>query len=122
MFDPDAEQDPNSFAQPDKQGEALAEKALGLSVIPLTPQIANQLGASPETTGVVVNAVDGTSDAATKGLRRGDIILSANYQSLTSIKDLETAIRAAQSARRDALLLRVQRRGQPATYVPIRLR
>ncbi len=122
QFDPDAEQDPNSFAQPETQGEALAEKTLGLQVIPLTPQIANQLGASAETTGVVVNAVDRNSDAAAKGLRRGDIILSANYQNLTSIRDLETAIRAAQSARRDALLLRVQRRGQPATYVPVRLR
>ncbi len=122
MFDPDAEQDPNSFKQPDAQGDALAEKALGVAVIPLTPQIANQLGANPNTTGVVVNAVDASSDAATKGLRRGDIILSANYQNLTSVKDLEAAIRAAQSARRDALLLRVQRRGQPATYVPIRLR
>src|SRR5690606_23865783 len=108
--------------QPETQGEALAEKTLGLSVIPLTPQIASQLGASADTTGVVINAVDASSDAATKGLRRGDIILSANYQNLTSVKDLETAIRAAQSARRDALLLRVQRRGQPATYVPIRLR
>lgn len=122
MFDPDAEQDPNSFAQPEAQGEALSEKALGLSVIPLTPQIANQLGASADTTGVVINAVDPSSDAATKGLRRGDIVLSANYQNLTSLKDLDTAIRAAQTARRDALLLRVQRRGQPATYVPIRLR
>jgi len=122
MFDPDAEQDPNSFAEPEAQTEALAQKALGLSVIPLTPQIANQLGASADTTGVVVNAVDPSSDAGAKGLRRGDIVLSANYQTIASIKDLDTAIRAAQTARRDALLLRVQRRGQPATYVPIRLR
>ena len=37
-------------------------------------------------------------------------------------EDLEEAIRAARTAGRDALLLRVQRRGQPAAYVPIRLR
>ena len=122
QFDPDEQQDPNSFTQPEPQGEGLSEKSLGLSVIPLTPQIANQLGASQDTTGVVVTAVDPASDSAIKGLRRGDIVLSANYAALASVKQLEEAIRGAKQAGRDALLLRVQRRGQPATYVPIRLR
>ena len=35
---------------------------------------------------------------------------------------VETAIKKAKSSNREAVLLRVQRRGQPATYVPVRLR
>ncbi len=122
-FETDPAQPDDQFnrpAQPQSQG--LAERALGLSVIPLTPQIARQLGMPEDTQGVVINAVDASSDAGTKGLRRGDIVLSANYAAVTTPAQLEQAIRSAQGSGRNAVLLRVQRRGQPATYVPIRLR
>jgi len=115
--------DNNPFNDPPTtQGEGVAEKALGLSVLPVTPTIARQLGMPESTRGLVVNAVDGSSDAGSKGLQRGDIILSANYQDVATVSDLEAAIRDAKAARRSAVLLRVQRRGQPAAYVPVRLR
>jgi serine protease Do len=115
--------DDNPFnSPPTRQGEGVAEKALGLSVLPLTPTIARQLGVPETTEGVVINAVDGSSDAGAKGLQRGDIILSANYRPVASVAALEAAVREAKAANRAALLLRVQRRGQPAAYVPIRLR
>ncbi len=122
-FGQDQQQDDDAFNRtPQRQGEGLAEKALGLSVLPLTPQIARQLGASENTVGLVVTVVDPSSDAGSKGLQRGDILLSANYQDIKTIAGLEEAIRAAKSSNRPAVLLRVQRRGQPATYVPIRIR
>ncbi|MCB2076529.1 MAG: Do family serine endopeptidase, partial [Novosphingobium sp.] len=119
-FDPDQEQGEDQFAGP--EGSGLSEESLGLSFIPLTPQIARQLGAGQDATGLVVNAVDPNSDAARKGLRRGDIVMSANYENIANVADLETAIKKAKSSNREAVLLRVQRRGQPATYVPVRLR
>jgi serine protease Do len=119
----DQDSAPNAYNQaPQKQGQGMVEQALGVSAIPLTPSIANQLGAAASTQGVVVTAVDGSSDAGQKGLRRGDIILSANYQPVTTVAQFEAVVRAAKSQNRPAVLLRVQRRGQPATYVPIRLR
>ena len=123
-FDADPQADgPDDFNRPpQKQGQGLSEQSLGLSVLPLTPTIARQLGVPDSTQGLVVNAVDPSSDAGSKGLQRGDILLSANYTALTSAAQLEEAVRSAKSASRNALLLQVQRRGQPATYVPIRLR
>jgi serine protease Do len=122
-FDQNPEQGASEFGKtPKPQGEGLSEQALGLSVLPLTPQIARQLGMPDGTQGVVVNAVDPSSDAGTKGLQRGDIVLSANYQNISSPAELEAAVRSAKTSSRNAVLLRVQRRGQPATYVPIRLR
>ncbi|MCX7864058.1 MAG: Do family serine endopeptidase [Novosphingobium sp.] len=122
-FDPEQDGVGDRFNRPpERQGEGLAERALGLSLLPLSPQIARQLGVSEDLQGVVINFVDPNSDAAQKGLRRGDIVLSANYRKVTSIADVEESIRQAQRAGRTALLLSVQRRGQPATYVPIRLR
>ncbi|MFM5907140.1 MAG: Do family serine endopeptidase [Novosphingobium sp.] len=107
---------------PQKQGDGVVEKSLGFSAIPLTAPIANQLGAAPGTQGVVITVVDGSSDAATKGLQRGDIVLSANYRPITTIAGLEAIIKEARANGRNAVLLRIQRRGQPAAYLPIRLR
>jgi serine protease Do len=117
MFDPNAEPE----IPQGTEGGAI-EESLGLQVIELTPQIRRQLGVSAETAGVVIAAVDPNSDAARKGLQRGDILLSANYNETASVSELEQIVRRAQESGREAVLLRIQRRGQPAIYVPIRLR
>lgn len=119
MFDPDAEDDEDIMEPGDN---AVIEESLGLQVLPLNPQISRQLGASADTQGLAVAAVDSNSDAARKGLQRGDIILSANYRPVASLTDLENIVSSAQSENRDAVLLRVQRRGRPAQYVAVRLR
>ena len=122
-FNPEQDGGNDQFNRPpERQGSGLAEDALGLSLLPLTPQIARQLGASEVTQGLVVNAVDPNSDAAQKRMQRGDIILSANYRAIASVADLEAAIRSAKSANREAVLLQVKQRGQPPVYVPLRLR
>jgi serine protease Do len=122
-FDPDQPGGPDPFASPQQQAShGLVEKALGLSLLPLSPQIARQLGVGETTHGLVVNAVDSSSDAGAKGLQRGDIVTSANYHPITQISELEAAIKAAQASNRVALLLQVVRDGHPATYVPVRLR
>lgn len=116
-FDPDSE-------EPMEPGESdgTIEEKLGLQVIAMTPQIARSLGVPADTTGVVVGTVDPNSDAARKGLRRGDIILSANYQAVTSVEALLEQVNAAVTEKREALLLRVQRRTSPPAFVPVRLR
>jgi serine protease Do len=100
----------------------LIQERLGLAVVPLTPQIATQLGVATDTQGVAIAGVDQGSDAARKGLQRGDIVLTANYRPVASPAALEAAVREAQSGNRDAILLRVQRRGQPLQYIAVRLR
>ena len=120
MFDPDAQADPMDGAE--SSGDGLIEKALGLQIIELTPAIARQLGASEQTKGVVIAGVDPASDAGAKGLLRGDIMLSANYTAVTKPGDLETIVSEVRRAKRGAILLQIQRRGRPATYVPVRLR
>lgn len=107
---------------PRDEAASAVRKALGIAVQPLTTQIARQLGVSEQTQGLVIAGVDPSSDAATKGLRRGDIVLSANNRPVTAASDLESRIEEARRASRGALLLRVQRRGRPPSYVPIRLR
>jgi serine protease Do len=123
-FDPDQKNgDSDPFANSQQNAShGLVEKALGLSMLSLSPQIARELGASETTRGLVVNAVDGSSDAGAKGLQRGDIIISVNDHPITTVAELENAIKYAQTAHRGAVLVQVVRQGRPATYVPIRLR
>lgn len=122
-FDPDAQED-GGFGgkQQQQQSGSVLQSSLGVAAIPLTPQIARQLGAGEDAKGVVITAVDASSDAGAKGLQRGDIVLSANYVNVASIADLERIVRQAKTEGREAVLLRIQRRGAPAQYVPVRVR
>lgn len=120
-----AQQDDDDFSDqgpsPQNQQQA-AQQLLGISVTELTPNIARQLGLGLDVKGVVITAVDPSTDAGIKGLRRGDVILQANGQAVLSETDLGKAASAAKAAGRNAVLLQVLRRGAPATFVPIRLR
>ena len=117
MFDPDAEPETGP-----ETSDGLIEEKLGLQVMTMTPQIARQLGADEDLGGLVIGAVDPNADAARKGLRRGDIILTANYRAVEAISDLEAIVAEAEAAGRDAVLLRIQRRGGQTAYFPVRLR
>ena len=119
-FDQNQEEDQFSRA-PQRQGEGVTERALGLSLLPMTPQIAGQLGVNDSTRGVVVNLIDPSSDAAGK-LTRGDIILSVHSQPVNSVADVERAIARAKQANRPSVLVRFQRRGQAPFSIPIRIR
>ena len=121
-FTPDTGND-DDFSQPGNDSDqAAAENPLGMSVVALTPRIAQQLRINADTQGVVIVNVDSSTDAGTKGFRRGDVIVSINNQPVTAPGDLSAAVSQAVKAGREAVLLRVQRGARPPAFVPVRLR
>ena len=82
---------------------------LGLSLQPVTPQIAKQLNLPANTEGVVVTDVDQNGAAAETGITRGDVIVEINRQPVTSIDDIKSAL--DKSGDRPILLL-ISRKGQ----------
>src|SRR4051794_5316009 len=60
------------------------QKALGLSLATLTPELARAANLPTGAHGVIVTAVDPNSDASDEGLQRGDLILSVNGNQVTS--------------------------------------
>jgi serine protease Do len=77
--------------------------ALGVSVAPLTPELASRLGVSESVRGLVVQNVDPDGRAADAGIRSGDVIEEANRQPVKTVEDLRAAIR--RTSDRPTLLL-----------------
>lgn len=81
------------------QGETL--DSYGLTVVP-----------SEDGKGVVVTDVDPDSDAADRGIRSGDVIVSVNNQTVKTAGDINKAITAAEKSGRKAVLLQLQSNDQ----------
>jgi serine protease Do len=64
----------------------------GLAVDNLTPQVASQLGLSPNTLGAVITSVTPGSAAAEAGLRRGDVVQEVNRKRVTNVTEFRQAV------------------------------
>ncbi|KXF78265.1 serine peptidase [Paramesorhizobium deserti] len=80
-------------------GETLDD--YGLTVVP-----------SEDGKGVVVTDVDPDSDAADKGINSGDIIVTVNNKPVKDVDDINAAIKDAEKAGRNAVLLQLQTNDQ----------
>ena len=105
-----------------KSPAAEATKAsLGITLQPLTAQLRQQLKIADTVKGVVIAGITPSSDAATNGLQRGDIILQINQKPTTSPAEAAAAVDAARKAGRDTVLMLVQRGVTPPRYIGIKL-
>lgn len=118
---PEAKGDP--FDNASKNGAGPVNDALGLQVLDMSPDIAQQLRVPATTRGAVIAGVDSASDAANNGLQRGDVVVSVNFKPIGDAAAFDAAIRAAKSGGRPSVTLEILRPNQPGTvYVALRLR
>ena len=75
------------------QNEGGSSALSGVEVSNLTPDIAQQLGISEATKGVVVNNIDPASKMADSGLQKGDVIQEVNHQPIQNVSQFESALR-----------------------------
>ena len=95
------------------------QRALGLSLAPLTPELARAANLPPNARGVIITAVDPNGDAADEGLQRGDLIVSVNNQLVTTPVQVVAAVDAARRAGRSSVLLLVKRGNAPEAFVGV---
>jgi serine protease Do len=88
---------------------------LGLSLQPVSPQVAKQLGLEGSD-GLVVTDVDQAGPAAEAGIARGDVVLEINRTAVKSVEDVQSALERAGD--RPVLML-VARRGG-TVYLTVR--
>ncbi|HEY7166337.1 MAG TPA: DegQ family serine endoprotease [Candidatus Binatia bacterium] len=92
------------------------EGDLGLSVQPMTPQLADSLGVD-KTDGLVITAVEPGSAADDAGLQRGDVIVEINRHPVKSVGEFN---RAVSEAGKDKSLLFLVKRGEGTMFLALK--
>jgi serine protease Do len=95
------------------------QRALGLSLAQLTPELARASNLPATARGVIITAVDPNSDASDEGLQRGDLIVSVNNQLVTTPAQVIAAVDAARRAGRTSALLLIKRGNSPEAFVGV---
>jgi serine protease Do len=93
----------------DKEGNEVSSNAngkprWGLGLADITPEMRQQLQASGEVHGAVIEQVQPGSAADNAGLQRGDVIVQVNHQPMQSAADVQKALSAVPKGQ-DALVL-----------------
>jgi serine protease Do len=108
---------PQSAQDQSSPGGGPSGDKLGITIAPLTPALARELGIKAGTQGVVITDIDPSGPAAQAGIQAGDVIQEVNRQAVRSAADVQNALR--KSGGRPPLLL-INRGGQ-TVYVPVPL-
>jgi serine protease Do len=98
---------------------ATPQRALGLSLSTLTPELGRAANLPSTAHGVIVTAVDPNSNAGEQGLQRGDLIVSVNNQPVSNPGQVIAGIDAARKAGRSSVLLLIQRGSAPPGFVGV---
>lgn len=91
-------------AEPERESATL-----GIVVSEITPAVREGLGLDENVQGVVVVDVDAESDAYSKDIRRGDLILEVDYAPVAGPDDFVAKVEEAKEAGSNTLLIFVQR-------------
>jgi serine protease Do len=110
---------PNQPKQDDGASKQ-ARQSLGLSLQPLDADVRRQLEVPTDVNGVVISSVNPASDAAAKGVQRGDIITDINQIGVKSPAEAAKVLDDVRKANRTTVLLRL-RRGADFIHIPVRL-
>ncbi|MBK6751690.1 MAG: PDZ domain-containing protein [Acidobacteria bacterium] len=110
-FDTKMDKPGETGTEPNAEGPVGKDQGgkLGLSLQPVTPQVAKQLGLESDSEGLVVTDLDPSGPSAEAGIARGDVILEINRKPVNSVSDVKAMLDAAVNK---PLLLLVSRRGQ----------
>lgn len=93
-----------------KTGESIGHPWLGIAMGPLTAELANAIGVSAKTQGVVITKIIPNSPADAGGLQAGDIIQKINGKKILTPDELQNEIKLKKV--NDNITLQVLREGQ----------
>jgi len=94
--------------------------ALGMTIITMTDDMRSRFNVADDATGVIIAQVQRDSDAASKGLRRGDLIVKIGGDMVEALSDVVEGIKSAEDDDRPSVLLQINRGGN-FQFVPVKI-
>ncbi len=110
--------DDNDNFDKQKNNEHEGETLLGIDVAPLTAQLRAKLRIDDKKNGLVVIDVENNSEAAKRGLQRGDIIIEVSGEPVKSAADMKSALDKSRKAGRKFALVKISRKNDEA-FLPL---
>ena len=105
---------------PGRPAPSAGQSLLGMTVVPLDEAARRRTGLPAEARGLLVSAVDRSSDAASKGLQANDVLMRAGDRVLSTPADLAAVVDQARKAGRPSVLVAVWRGGR-TIFLPIKI-
>jgi serine protease Do len=100
--------------------KAQAPSVLGMALLPLDETIRRDLSLPADVKGAVITSLDQSSDAAEKGLRRGDVIVRAGDRAVAGAADVASVVDQAKKAGRASVLVGIYRGGR-TLFLPLKI-
>ncbi|TNE34598.1 MAG: DegQ family serine endoprotease [Alphaproteobacteria bacterium] len=100
--------------------EGATSEILGMELSNIDDAVREQLNLGDDVKGVVVANVDPDSEAASKDIRPGDILLEAQLEPVTSIAQLEKRFKEIEATDKKSVLL-LMKRGQNSRFIALKL-
>ena len=91
-----------------KDAPPAGTSVIGMRVAPLSDEARKKFGIDTNTKGLIVEDVDGQSQAAQKGIKPGDVIVEAGQDPMMKPDDLAKSVDKVRQSGRKAVLLRVE--------------
>lgn len=109
-----------SVSEPDDTPKGVAIEKLGLTANKLSNSLREDFGISRTVTGLIINTVTPSSEAARKGLDEGDVIVEINQQPVTDPQSANDILHRAVKNERNSVLLLINRDGD-VSFVALKL-
>jgi serine protease Do len=105
------EADPDSATKGKKGApkKSDSQTVLGMEVLPLTPQVREELHIDDKQAGLAVVDVKSGSEAAKRGIEAGDVVADVNNEPVKTPEDLKKAFDNAKKAGRKFALVKIWR-------------
>jgi len=115
------ENDEGTDEQPGDKTDTTTTNLFGLTLTPLTDEIAERLELDADTTGVVVTAVARGSVGAEKGVRRGHLIVEVSGTAVATPQDILDRIEGLKKKGKKVALFMIRTPRGDSQFVPFRL-
>ncbi|MEM1345686.1 MAG: DegQ family serine endoprotease [Pseudomonadota bacterium] len=98
--------------------QSLDMSALGMSLMPLTPEMRARHSIADDVSGVLVESIDEAGPAGEKGISAGDVIVEIGQEPVNNPSEVAKRIEGALAAGRSSVLLLIQS-GEDLRFVPL---